>query len=212
MPGKLKPIFSYNADTSKNAYLNWRVTDHDAARNLVILAESFESAAKELMRSVLRDNRLKQADSLIFPIMYSIDQSIELYLKATLYNVEYLSTGKPNNYTTHDIESLFHTMISQIKKKEVKTAGLQAKVSVLQEYIDELYSYIKSQDGKVNLDFARYPFNTKGNPHFYVCTSKNIVIDIDNLFTRYSDIMDCLDGLYCMYATEVETLNEAQGD
>lgn len=94
MQEKLKPIFSYNADISKNAYLNWRIAGHNIAGNLTILAESFENAAKELMQSVLRDNRLKQADSLIFPIMYSVDQSIELYLKAIIYNIECLTTGQ----------------------------------------------------------------------------------------------------------------------
>ena len=207
MQEKLKPILSYNADISKNAYLNWRIAGHNIAGNLTILAESFENAAKELMQSVLRDNRLKQADSLIFPIMYSVDQSIELYLKAIIYNIECLTTGQPNNYTTHDIQSLFNTMISQIKKKEIKTKGLQAHVSVLQEYIDELYSYIKSGDGKAQLDFARYPFDTDRNPHFYVCAHENVVIDIENLLDRYSKIMDCLYGLYCMYDAELEALN-----
>ena len=98
MQEKLKPIFSYNADISKNAYLNWRIAGHNIAGNLTILAESFENAAKELMQSVLRDNRLKQADSLIFPIMYSVDQSIELYLKAIIYDIECLTTGQPQNY------------------------------------------------------------------------------------------------------------------
>ena len=155
-----KPIFSYNPDISKNAYMNWRIYGHSIADNLVVLESGFEEAAKQLMKSVLDDNRLKQADVLIFPIMYAIDQSIELYLKAIVYNLEQLETGTPNNYKTHDIQSLFTTMMSLIKKQEQKTKGLQAHVAPLKEYIEELYSHIVNSKGKVQMDFARYPFDT----------------------------------------------------
>ena len=131
MQEKLKPIFSYNADISKNAYLNWRIAGHNIAGNLTILAESFENAAKELMQSVLRDNRLKQADSLIFAILFSINHSIELFLKAILWELETITVGKASNYTHHNIKQLFDTMISEIKNKEPNTFGLDDHVRSL---------------------------------------------------------------------------------
>ena len=199
-----KPIFSYNPDISKNAYMNWRICGHSIADNLVVLESGFEEAAKQLMKSVLDDNRLKQADVLIFPIMYAIDQSIELYLKAIIYNLEQLETGTPNNYKTHDIQSLFTTMMSLIKKQEQKTKGLQAHVAPLKEYIKELYSHIVNSKGKAQMDFARYPFDIDRNPHFYVCTIENIVVNVENLRNRYLEIMDCLGNLYCMYDAKLE--------
>ena len=156
------------------------------------------------MKSVLDDNGSKQADVLIFPIMYAIDQSIELYLKAIIYNLEQLETGTPNNYKTHDIQSLFTTMMSLIKKQEQKTKGLQPYVAPLKEYIEELYSYIVNSKGKVQMDFARYPFDTDKNPHFYVYTMKNVVVDVENLLNRYAGIIDCLEVLYYMYAAKLE--------
>lgn len=204
----IKPIFSYNTDISKNAYMNWRIHGHNIAENLIVLKDGFENAAKLMMKSVLADNRLKQADVLIFPIMYAVDQSIELYLKAIIYDLEQLGTGISNNYTTHDIQSLFNTMISLIKKQEATTKGLQSHVAPLKQYIDELYSHITNTKGKNQMDFARYPFDTDRNPHFYVCTLENVVVDVENLLRRYVEIMDCLEGLYCMYDARLEAQNE----
>ena len=174
----------------------------------MFLESGFEEAAKQMIESILADNSLKQADILIFPIMYAVDQSIELYLKAIIYNLEELETGAPNNYTTHDIRSLFTTMMSLIKKQEQKTKGLKAYVAPLKEYIEELYSYIADSKGKMKMDFARYPFDTDRNPHFYVCTMENVVVDVENFLNRYSEIMSCLEGLCCMYAANLEAKNE----
>ena len=120
-----KHIFSYNADISKNTYLNWRVDRGSPQGNLTQLADGYALAAIKLIEDVLKDNKAKNADILIFPIMYSMDQMIELYLKAIICEVEVLSEGKANSYKTHDIKSLFDTMTAKIKKKEIKTTGLE---------------------------------------------------------------------------------------
>lgn len=210
MGKNIKPIFSYNADVSKNAYMNWRICEHNVAENLVVLESGFEDAAKQMMESILADNSLKQADVLAFPIMYAIDHSIELYLKAIIYNLEQLETGVANNYKTHDIQILFSTMLSLIKKQELKTKGLQAYVAPLKEYLDELYAHIADSKGKMRMDFARYPFDTDRNPHFYVCAMENVVVDMENLLNRYSEITDCLEGLCCMYDTKLEAKSKMQ--
>lgn len=208
MEKDIKPIFSYNTDISKNAYMNWRIHGNNIADNLIVLKDGFENAAKLMMKSVLADNKSKQADVLIFPIMYAVDQSIELYLKTIIYKLEQFETKTSNNYTTHDIQSLFNTMISLIKKQETTTKGLQAHIAPLKEYINELYSYIANNKRKIQMDFARYPFDTDRNPHFYVCATKKVVVDVENLLDRYSEITDCLESLYCMYNSKLEAQNE----
>ena len=212
MKQKAKSIFSFNSDISKNAYMNWRFCGNNIAENLVVLENGFESAAKQLMKSILDDNTSKQADVLIFPIVYAIDHSIELYLKAIICNLEQLQTEKSQNWKTHDIRKLFNTMVSLISKEKVDKKMLEERISPLKEYIDELYSYITDKDekekekkeGKPQMDFARYPFDTERNPYFYVCATNNVVIDIENLLSRYSDIMERLEGIYLMYEVELE--------
>lgn len=116
MSEELKKIFSYNPDISKNAYMNWRTFDNDPPYNLIVLAHGYRDAAKVLMKSILDDNSEKQADSLIFPICYSINQSIELYLKAILWKIETITKGKPCNYTDHDIQELLNNLLERVLK------------------------------------------------------------------------------------------------
>ena len=70
-------LFSSNCDIRKNAYLNWRTRQGDPAYNLHIMASNFADSALTLINAVLQDNTDKKADTLIMPILYSIDQAIE---------------------------------------------------------------------------------------------------------------------------------------
>ena len=183
-----KDIFSYNIDIDKNAYLNWRTDRNDNAHNLYVLASDYADGAITLINCVLVDNRDKKADALIMPIMYSIDQSIELFLKAIIREIEELEGTTISNYKTHDIYELLKTMVAHIKKKEVKTKGLEKHLEPVTSFISELYKQIKLTDEKghtsLNIDFARYPISPDGSPHFYVESIENVVIDVENLRKR----------------------------
>lgn len=198
-----KDLFSYNPDISRNAYLNWRTDINDQAHNLHVLAADYADGAMVMINSVLTNNRDKRADALIMPILYCIDQSIELYMKTIIRLLEEDAGGMVSNYTSHDIADLKNQMISRIKKKEIKTAGLEKHLKPVSDFIDELYVKIRSQDEKgrkvINIDFARYPFDTNGNPHFYVEEKENVVIDIENLGKRLVEIRDSLEALCLMY-------------
>lgn len=75
-------------------------------------------------------------------------------------------------------------------------------------FISELYKQIKLTDEKghtsLNIDFARYPISPDGSPHFYVESIENVVIDVENLNSRFTEIRDSLEGLYYMYEAERE--------
>ena len=80
----MNELFSYNPDISKNAYLNWNTDKNDYAYNMYLLASDYADGAITLINSILIDNRDKKADALIMPVLYCIDQSIEVYIKAVL--------------------------------------------------------------------------------------------------------------------------------
>lgn len=203
-----KDLFSHNTDIKKNAYLNWRTDRHDNAHNLYVLASDYADGAIALINCILVDNRDKKADALIMPIMYSIDQSIELFLKAIIREIEELEATIISNYKTHDIEDLLKIMVAHIKKKEVKTKGLEKHLKPVTSFISELYKQIKSNDENghtsLNIDFARYPISPEGNPHFYVESTENVVIDVENLKSRFNEIRNSLESLYYMYEAERE--------
>lgn len=199
-------LFSYNSDIRKNAYLNWRTSNEDLTHNLHVLASDYADAATTLINVVLEDNRDKKADALIMPILYDIDQAIELYLKAIIRCIEELEGDSISKYTRHDIEELEQAMIGKIKKHDIKTAGLTKHLEPVTSFIDELYQKIKSTtaDGKteVNIDFARYPFNVDGISHFYVIDADNVTIDVENLGTRFEAIREALEEIYSKYEAE----------
>lgn len=196
-------LFSYNPDIRKNAYLNWRTRSSDPSHNLYVLASDYTEGADVLINSILENNSDQKADALIMPILYSIDQSIELYIKAIMRLIDEQAGGVISNYTSHDIEDLKSQMVAKIKKAETKTAGLEKHLKPVTEFIDELYMKIKVKDDRgrnvVNIDFARYPFSANGTAHFYVEEKENVVIDIENLRHRFISIRDSLEALYSMY-------------
>ena len=57
------------------------------------------------MYSALEDNRTKQADSLIFPISYTINHSIEMYLKAILKLLQILYPNDSVKIFGYDIKN-----------------------------------------------------------------------------------------------------------
>ena len=132
----MRDLFSYNSDIRKNAYLNWRTDHNDQIGNLCVLGDDFATGAEQLMNSILENNSDKKADALIMPIMYCIDQYIELTTKAVIWLVEDLLGEARSKITTHDIAQLKQTMVSRIKKKETKTAGLEKVLQPVTDYID----------------------------------------------------------------------------
>lgn len=197
-----KKVFSYNADFRKTAYMNWRMKEHAKELNLKEIGRGFFLAAEYLLQNALENNYDRRANSLIFPILYSLDQGIEVYLKAIIRNIELLLSGEANNYTTHNILQLFRDMKALVKKKEVKTAGLDAHFSSLSKYIGELASNIADAKGNPKMDFARYPYDSEGTPYFYI-SSENIPVDMEYLLEQVPKIRESLDSLYTMYSVEL---------
>ncbi|MGN9235493.1 hypothetical protein ACTM8Z_09430 [Atopobiaceae bacterium HCP3S3_D6] len=120
----MKDIFSYNIDLSRNAYLNWRTDKVDQAHNLYVLASDYADGAVSLVNVILEDNRDKKADALIMPIMYCIDQSIEVYLKAIIRRIEMITGDVRSNFKTHDIKELYNALKGHIKNKRSKDKWL----------------------------------------------------------------------------------------
>lgn len=187
MNNTYKSVFSANVDIEKNAYMNWRTNRWDLPHNFKVLGDGFKEAARTLMKSVLEDNRTKKADSLIFPISYTINHSIEIYLKAILKLLQILQPCDTVKIWGHDLKILFQDMVSQIKDIEEAIDGLDEVLKNLEEYIDELYSYINNENGTPQIEYARYPVDPHNNPFFYIVESENVVIDIENLLMRYDE-------------------------
>jgi hypothetical protein len=206
----MKDIFSYNVDIEKTAYINWRTHHHQPMHDMVVIADGYMKSALILAHDCLEDNSDMKADIVIFPILFSINHAIELYLKEINWALNIL-LEKNERYTGgHDIMQIWNTVkkrsdeyegTDKERKKQFKTMTQKLK-----KYLQELQQKLESdtaKPGMMNMDFSRYPINGD-DYHFYIKTYDNVVVDLENLITVFEEIGDnlsCIAGDYIEKAT-----------
>ena len=107
----MNPIInSYNSDINKNAYMNWRTSYRDQVDNLCVLADGYYEAAKLIADSILYDNSSKIADALVYPMVFDLNQSIELYLKSIQWILNDLLDNTDKFEGGHNLIGLYGIM------------------------------------------------------------------------------------------------------
>ena len=202
----MKKIFSYNTDIKKNAYLNWRTEKHEPIHNLNTLADEYFQNAIFSIKECLNDNWDCKADSLIFPILFSINHAIELYEKALMWSINIL-LGYNSTYTeNHDIRGIWYTVKQKIKEFGFsygrEKSSFENMIIPLEKYLSEIYQNIMTDnlsEAYYNIDFSRYPTNINLENHFYINKCENVVIDLENLLEVVLALNDCLSRLSSTY-------------
>ena len=214
-----KDIFSYGDSIETTAYLNWRTMRHSSLLNMSVIADGFMKAAILLAQEILNDNDDKKADVIVFPMLFSANHAIELYLKQILW-AQYIILDMDEKHKIegdHDIKLLYDSVSNReddVLKKypdgvETKK-GFNQLMKNLKTYIDELYPKISLDDGKGNLkthmEFSRYPFSSKYEDFFYITDSNNVVVDPENFIVRMTEIGKNLDMIagYYQYLVEIK--------
>lgn len=205
---KMKKIFTSNLDINKTAYLNWRTEKHQPIHNMNVLADGYLKGALILSRQCLVDNNDKKADILIYPILFSVNQAIELYAKSICWSLNILLGYKSSYIENHDIRGILLTVKQKVNEFGFDSPGsgeqnFNEMIKPLDLYIDELYLKI-GKNGEINtafhnIDFSRYPINNRKENHFYVNEYDNIVIDLENFIDVFENIYDCLSRLAGYY-------------
>lgn len=205
----MKEVFSYNTDINKTAYLNWRTNAHEPIHNMQILASGYIQAALELAKCCLEDNSDKKADVVVFPMLFSLNQGIELYEKAIYWSLNILLGYKTTYPDNHRIREIWYSDKEKIKQygfDEEEGRGekeFHSMITVLEKYLDELYKKICKDDSINtafhNIDFSRYPLNNQNEIHFYVKQLDNVVVDLENFISITLDIYECLNRLSGYY-------------
>ena len=90
----MEKISSYNVDIDKTAYMNWRTRPHQPIHDMMIIADGYMKAAIMLAQDCLQDNMDKKADIVVFPILFSANHAIELYLKSINWSLNMLLNEK----------------------------------------------------------------------------------------------------------------------
>lgn len=210
----MKEIFSGNVDINKTAYLNWRTHHHSHIENMIVISDGFMKSGIMLAEEVLRDNKDKKADIVIFPILYNVNHSIELYLKAITWELNILLQNDDKIEGQHNIKQILSIVISKyssFQKNPEKRREFKDQFKNIEEYIEELFSLISNnQFKKDNMDFARYPFSKKYVNHFYIEEMNNVTVDLENFVNRFKDIHDTLDRLSRWFLYDMIEVMEEQ--
>lgn len=205
----MKKIFDYNININKTAYMNWRTDSTDPILNMNIIASAYFDSALTLLNSCLEDNYDKKADVLIFPVFFSINHGIELYVKSIFWSMNKLLGYNKPYPSNHNIRCIWYAAKDKIVKYGFgyghEKNDFEKMIVTLESYLNELYENIMVDEKKDinkayhNIDFSRYPLNNKYEDHFYLKECENVVVDLEYLFDVVTNIKKCLSSLADYY-------------
>jgi len=154
----------------KYAFLNWRFDDgegtNDKCNPKQPVFDNFEMGKAHLANGILTlfsivytHNNCEQADLLIFPALFNVWHSIELFLKSGVNALVILNGGIPATLN-HDIFALKSVFVDSLNG-----AGMNATVTNDFNHVNDLLNEFSRVGAR--FDFARYSFDSKGNYQFY---------------------------------------------
>ena len=182
----MEKIFSYNSDIDKTAYMNWRTRQHQPIHDMIIIADGYMKAAIMLAQDCLQDNGDKKADIVVFPMLFSANHAIELYLKSINWSLNMLLNMKESFCGGHDIRQIWNIVKKRMISFETdKDQRKQFKVMTkyLDDYISELYDKI-DKDHNANAKMKNYG---------------NEVVDLERFVEVFKKIdynLSCIAGYY----------------
>lgn len=156
------------AQPSNYAFLNWSFDNSMGGKdNLAQFAQDnfvmgnayMANAVLGLYSIIYNRNRCATADTLIFPIMFDIWHGLELWLKSSVYAIDFL-TDSDKKKENHRIYDYLNTL-----KNELKKLGMNQTIDIALSEVTALIG--EFQRVNANFDFARYSFDSKGNYQFY---------------------------------------------
>lgn len=200
----MKDIFSTSGDIEKNAYLNWLTQKHSHTLNFNIMADGYISSAISLIELCLDDNKDHKADTYIYPIIFLINQSIELYEKSILLSLNILLNKKAVFERGHNIYKYWLLVKELINEYGFgvgrKKDDFERMIQDLEKYLDELNNELGNRPDKEKLFFTRYPLNREWKNYYYIDSVANVVVDLERLLSASKSIKDCLDRLSWYYS------------
>ena len=168
-------IFEYNKDIDKTAYMNWRTKQDQPIHDMIMLADGYIKAAIMLGEDCLENNIDKIADIIVFPMFFSANHAIELYLKSINWSLNMLLDKNETYCGGHDIRQIWNNVkkrMTEYEKNKNNRTQFKEMTRELDDYISELYGKIDTEHNDnvrmKNMDFSRYPLNSNKEEHFYI--------------------------------------------
>lgn len=207
-------VFSYGMPT-QTALLNWPMDKHDVPENFYKMAQGYQQAAMMILKDLLCENRNKRADKISFPLLFLLNQSIELYLKSILLYL-YLLNGKTLNELKiktqlkgHEIETLIGYLCDETRKLD-KAININDWLKELLSYSKELSNLASDKQKKKIFDSMRYPADLDLQGFFYADTYENVPLNLARCYEQFDIIYQRLDGMQGKFAQALEAKREGK--
>lgn len=146
-------------------------------------ANNFYEAGSEILKDAINSKDIQKLDSCYFALVYLYRQSIELLLKANIFNYVKSDNDRINVLRTirHDVKSAFDTLISK--------AGIDNSndnINWLSEFLEDISNIDKESD------MFRYPFSSDMRTLF----NKQTHISLEATYYNFYKAFDLLDEFY----------------
>lgn len=143
----------------------------------------------------LENNIDKMADIIVFPMFFSADHGIELYLKSINWSLNMLLDKNETYCGGHDIRQIWNNVkkrMTEYEKNKNNRTQFKEMTRELDDYISELYEKIDTEHNDnvrmKNMDFSRYPLNFNKEEHFYIENQENEVVDLGMFVETFKKI------------------------
>ena len=181
------------------SFISWRMRDGEDSHKYAEQGEGYFVSSIILLEQCLVENRDRKGDSVIFPILFNIEQGIELYLKGFIYLIRENGATVDFKISTHNIKELSENFQRVISSWSSNYTIACRDFNYVDKLIDLLFE--KTTD----CTYARFPFNNSGNGHFYVNSDKNIIIDMKILLEWAKSVFYILDRNFYNLEGQMET-------
>lgn len=191
---------SNERDKPHYAYMTWRMHERGKSHKYKEQGEGYFVSSIILLEQCLIENRDRKGDGLIFPILFNIEQGIELYIKALIYLSSENGASIAFRVMNHDIRTLrseFGNMIMSYDNNLANTALRDF------DYLDKFMGLLFEKTS--DCTYARFPYDSSNNEHFYVDASENIIVDMKVLLEWSKSIFYILDRNYYLLSSELES-------
>ena len=113
------------AQPNNYAFLNWMFDNsmggkdnlaQSAQDNFVMGNAYMANAVLGLYSIIYNKNRCSTADTLIFPIMFDIWHGLELWLKSSIYAIDFLTDSDKKKKQNHGIDGYLNILKGELKR------------------------------------------------------------------------------------------------
>ena len=208
---------------STDPILNWRLGKHDSISGAnYSMADGYYECSVFLINECLANNQNKKGDVWIFPIMFCVNQFLELYIKGIITQIKQIKFSKKSDWNidvfegAHSINDLSKELYVYQRDNHKHMLAPLDKLQVIVDFTEILFE----QEG-FDITFARYPTainkdkktkKERPNKHqFFNSSYENCRLNLRLYLQWVNEIYDILDGIACNLCAQIEVQKNEEG-